>query len=70
MYIAYSALAPNERLKQNLTPQHQIKQPKSLEEDTLQIRYRAHIAVCEKYSREITAIQKHIPGWQPKFYSK
>lgn len=31
------------------------------------LRYRAYQTTCDKFSREITAIQKYIPGWTPKF---
>jgi len=31
------------------------------------LRYQAYLAACSKYSQEIKAIQKYIPGWLPKF---
>ena len=69
MYIAYSALLLKESFGQNpdLQPENQLPAPTDNE---LLIRYRAYQATCDKYNREITAIQKYIPGWQPKFYSK
>jgi hypothetical protein len=57
MHIAYSALSNNHQ-KQN-----QLPQP----ENELVLRYQAYQTACSKYSREIAAIQKHMPGWMPKF---
>jgi len=57
MHIAYSALNDS-RQQQNQAPQT---------ENELQLRYLAYQTVCSKYSREIAAIQKHLPGWMPKF---
>lgn len=57
MHIAYSALN-NSHQQQN-----QALQP----ETELQLRYQAYQTVCNKYSREIIAIQKRLPGWMPKF---
>jgi hypothetical protein len=31
------------------------------------LRYQAYLAACQKFSKEITAIQKYSPGWQPAF---
>jgi len=31
------------------------------------LRYHAYQTVCSKYSREIAAIQKYLPGWEPEF---
>ena len=33
----------------------------------LSIRYKAYQATCQKYDREIVAIQKYLPGWTPAF---
>jgi hypothetical protein len=57
MYIAYSALNQH-NTQQNLSNQPQTE---------LQQRYEAYQAACNKYSHEIAAIQKYLPGWMPKF---
>jgi len=57
MHIAYSALNNNHQ------QQNQTSQP----ENELQLRYRAYQTACSKYSSEIAAIQKYLPGWMPKF---
>jgi hypothetical protein len=62
MYIAYSALFPvpagatRPNLNKTETP-----------DDELLIRYQAYRSICSKYQREIAAVQKYMPGWQPKF---
>jgi hypothetical protein len=56
MHIAYSAL-------QNTT--RQTAQAKPTTDDQLSIRFKAYQTACNKYSKEITAIQKYIPGWVP-----
>ena len=33
----------------------------------LLLRYQAYQNACDKYSQEITAIQKYMPGWLPEF---
>ncbi|MBS1503796.1 MAG: hypothetical protein JST32_17130 [Bacteroidetes bacterium] len=33
----------------------------------LQLRYRAYLDACKKHERYIREIQKHLPGWLPKF---
>ncbi|HEY4197561.1 MAG TPA: hypothetical protein VGM63_18600 [Mucilaginibacter sp.] len=35
---------------------------------TIIIRLKAYQDICEKYKREITAIQKYLPNWAPAFY--
>jgi hypothetical protein len=59
MHIAYSAL------------QNTIQQPAPgnslLPDDQFSIRFKAYLAVCNKYSTEIAAIQKYLPGWMPAF---
>jgi hypothetical protein len=57
MYIAYSAL------NNNVQQQNQTLQPLN----ELQLRYEAYQTVCARYSQEIAAIQKRIPGWMPSF---
>jgi len=58
MHLAHSALQNTIR---------QISPVNTMEEEQLNIRFKAYQAVCNKYSREITAIQKYIPGWVPAF---
>jgi hypothetical protein len=58
MYIAYSALNQHNNQLQNQSNQPQTE---------LQQRYEAYQITCNKYSREIAAIQKYMPGWMPKF---
>ncbi|MDB4926793.1 hypothetical protein [Mucilaginibacter sp.] len=55
MHIAYSAL-------QNTT--RPIAADKITEEQLI-IRFKAYQATCNKYTKEIAAIQKYIPGWLP-----
>ncbi len=31
------------------------------------IRYKAYKTACNKYSQEIAAIQRYLPGWMPGF---
>jgi len=56
MYLIYSAY------------QHQVS-PNTADPNNheKQLRYEAYMAVCEKYRREIAAIQKHLPNWKPRF---
>ncbi|MDB5003517.1 MAG: hypothetical protein JWQ34_1742 [Mucilaginibacter sp.] len=58
MHIAYSAL-------QNTN--NQTAQAKPTTVDQLSIRFKAYQNACNKYSKEITAIQKYIPGWVPAY---
>ncbi len=58
MHLAHSAL--QDTIKQ-------ISPVNTMEEEHLNIRFRAYQAVCNKYNREIAAIQKYIPGWVPVF---
>ncbi len=58
MHLAHSAL------------QNTIRQTSPVntpEVEHLNIRFEAYQAVCNKYSKEIVAIQKYIPGWVPAF---
>ncbi|QEC79075.1 hypothetical protein [Mucilaginibacter ginsenosidivorax] len=64
MHIAYSALnQPNTPtlLSQKFTVDGNNDLPEPL------LRYQAYLAACQKLSKEITAIQKHSPGWMPVF---
>ncbi|HWZ35883.1 MAG TPA: hypothetical protein VNW51_06960 [Mucilaginibacter sp.] len=56
MHIAYTALPENKP-----RPKH----GNAADDDQLLIRLKAYYAVCDKYSKEITAIQKRLPGWLP-----
>lgn len=56
MHIAYSALKN--------TPQ-QIPAANQTATEQLSARFKAYQAVCNKYSKEIAAIQQYIPGWAP-----
>lgn len=53
MHIVYNALKTQEHIKEK--------------NDAMQKKYKAYIEVCNKYTHEIAAIQKYIPGWQPPF---
>ena len=59
MYIAYSAI-------QTQDDQQQQSSTVSLNHERV-IRYHAYIEICAKYSNEIAAIQKYLPGWTPTF---
>jgi hypothetical protein len=59
MHLAYSAIS-NMPLPQ---PQQQPTGPQT----ELMLRYQAYQSTCDKYSREIAAIQKYLPGWVPAF---
>jgi len=60
MHLAYSAI----NTINNCAHQHNL-----LNEDQsdyeLMLRYQAYQTVCNKYSREIAAIQQYLPGWVP-----
>jgi hypothetical protein len=58
MHIAYSAV-------QTITQQNQPGKI-TIDEQT-SLRYKAYQATCNKYSKEIAAIQKYIPGWLPAY---
>jgi hypothetical protein len=61
MYIAYSAL-------QTISQQHEPNTTENnLNHNELLLRYQAYQSICSKYTREIAAIQKYLPGWQPAF---
>ncbi len=59
MHIAYSHI---DEIKNNFQSNNKLQ--KNTE---LAVRYEAFQAACNKYSDEIIAIQKYIPGWMPKF---
>jgi hypothetical protein len=56
MHLAYSAISTDN--------QHQ--QQDKIQNERL-LRYLAYLVTCQKYRREITAIQKYLPGWVPEF---
>jgi len=56
MHIAYTANRDNK-----LQPTHSS----TTDENLLHLRLKAYYATCNKYSKEITAIQKYMPGWVP-----
>jgi hypothetical protein len=58
MHIAYSAI-------QNTTPHKPANQATAIRQHS--IRLEAYQATCSKYSKEIAAIQKYIPGWVPAY---
>jgi hypothetical protein len=62
MYIAYSAMFPAP-----VGPAQTKTNQTEIFDDELSLRYQAYHSVCSKYHREIVAIQKYLPGWQPKF---
>ncbi|MDP9080892.1 MAG: hypothetical protein M3O71_26025 [Bacteroidota bacterium] len=58
MHLAYSAIGTTNNNPQNGTKQHEPENEQLL-------RYLAYQSTCEKFSREIEAIQKYIKGWLP-----
>ncbi|MDB5159306.1 MAG: hypothetical protein JWR50_4013 [Mucilaginibacter sp.] len=58
MYIAHSAT-------QDITPQ--LPTDKNTDEQQHNIRLKAYMATCNKFYKEITAVQKYIPGWVPAY---
>ena len=62
MHLAFSAINTNDTIRHQLTSDQQ-DQPNA----DLLLRYQAYQTACDKYSREIAAIQKYIPGWLPEF---
>ena len=61
MYLAYSAIDTKP------LPQPQTGEQHEQNNSEIVLRYQAYQNVCDKYSNEITAIQKYLPGWMPKF---
>jgi hypothetical protein len=62
MHIAYSAVSTI-ATNRSIPAATQGEQP-GVE---ITLRYQAYQSTCHKYRREIAAIQKYLPGWQPKF---
>jgi len=58
MHLAYSAFSLHNNARQNTN---------GITESDLLLRYKAYQTACNKYSREINAIKKYLPGWTPKF---
>lgn len=59
MHLAYSAISTTN------APETETPRPKQENEQLL--RYQAYQQTCEKFSREIAAVQKYLPGWMPSF---
>jgi hypothetical protein len=62
MHLVFSAINTINNNRHQLTNSQQ-DQPNA----ELLLRYEAYQTACDKYSQEIAAIQKYIPGWLPKF---
>ena len=62
MHLAYSAIST---LTTNQYPSTGLSQQQPKNE--MLLRYQAYQTACNKYSHEIAAIQKYMPGWMPKF---
>ena len=60
MYLAYSAINNNDNTIFG-------DSGKDGAETELSIRYRAYQNTCEKFRKEIAAIQNYLPGWTPEF---
>jgi hypothetical protein len=58
MYIAYSAI------KDATTP---IPVNQTTDNYQYSLRLEAYQATCDKFCKEIAAIQKYIPGWVPAY---
>jgi hypothetical protein len=56
MHLAYSVFNPKQQ-------PGSAKQRNNLR----LLRFTAYQSACNKYSREIAAIQKYMPGWAPAF---
>lgn len=63
MYVAYSALQQFPQSGNNYEHQNE---PDSSQHEPL-LRYQGYQAACQKLSKEITEIQKYMPGWMPAF---
>jgi len=59
MYIAYSALQTASQRNAPIQTEPQNNE--------LLLRYQAYQSTCQKYHREIAAIQQYLPGWTPAF---
>ena len=62
MYLAYSAMSAINNQPQSMEAEEHINHE-------IALRYKAYQATCNKFSREIAAIQQYMPGWMPKFSS-
>lgn len=58
MHLAYSAF------QNSLQKSSADEKPAN---DNYNNRYYAYQAICNKYTREIQAIQKYFPGWMPAY---
>lgn len=58
MHIVYTLTREN---------QAQPKSGRITDNDQTLIKLKAYYAACNKYSKEITEIQKYLPGWVPPF---
>jgi hypothetical protein len=56
MHLAYSSISTT------IQQQHQENN-----QNERQLRYLAYLVTCQKFRREIAAIQKYLPGWAPEF---
>jgi hypothetical protein len=61
MYIAYSALQQQPNAGREFTETDETESQNL----NFSLRYNAYQSICNKYHREIAAIQKYLPGWQP-----
>jgi hypothetical protein len=57
MHIAYSAT-------RDVNRQIIIKRPAAANPQHA-LRLKAYLATCQKFNKEIAAIQKYLPGWAP-----
>ncbi|MGN6398748.1 MAG: hypothetical protein ACTHMI_24485 [Mucilaginibacter sp.] len=57
MHLAYSAI--------NQANNHLQTGKQTQPDNERMLRYQAYQQTCEKYRREIAAIQKYLPGWLP-----
>jgi hypothetical protein len=58
MHIAYATLQDDK-----LRP----AQDSAADNNQLSTRFKAYYTACDKYSKEIIAIQKYLPGWVPPY---
>jgi len=59
MYLAYSAI------NNNNTPSGNVSA--DVAETEVSLRYKAYLNTCEKFRKEIAAIQNYLPDWTPEF---
>lgn len=60
MHLAYSAINNNN----DVTPGNGSINGSETE---LSLRFKAYLKTCEKFRKEIAAIQSYLPGWTPEF---